>query len=359
MKHLGLALVLLLAAACEDAGDRLPIVEPEAPAANPAPAPAPAVLPVPAGCADDTNVPPRSLACTGLYAAIEAKTVAPGVRTFKPAVELWSDGAGKTRWIFLPGDAPIDNRDRNEWVFPIGTKSWKEFTRDGRRIETRLWQKVRDRFWVKATYLWNADETAAVQSPGGDITLADGSSYHLPTADECQQCHRGRKENLLGFEAVSLGLPGATGMTLAELAARKLLTVPPAATALAIGDDGTGAAAAPLAWLHVNCGTTCHNANSNAVAYGAGLRVRLDPDLLDGGPVNAFDSLGTTIGVPGNAPAWRGTPRIAPGAPEDSLLYQLISQRGTANQMPPIATAVIDEAGAAAVAAWIRRLPPP
>jgi hypothetical protein len=47
-----------------------------------------------------------------------------------------------------------------------------------------------------------------------------------------------------------------------------------------------------------------------------------------------------------------------PGAPEASLLYQLISQRGTAQQMPPIATSVVDEIDDAAVARWIKAMSP-
>jgi hypothetical protein len=39
------------------------------------------------------------------------------------------------------------------------------------------------------------------------------------------------------------------------------------------------------------------------------------------------------------------------------LLYQLISHRGTGNQMPPIATSVVDEADIPLIAAWIEQLP--
>jgi len=75
--------------------------------------------------------------------------------------------------------------------------------KQGRRVETRLWQKVRDQFWVDATYAWNGDESAAVQSGGGDIPFA-GGIYHIPTQDECEKCHRGRTEHILGFEQVEL-----------------------------------------------------------------------------------------------------------------------------------------------------------
>ncbi len=74
-------------------------------------------------------VPPSTLACTGLYADIVTKTLAPGVRFYAPAVPLWSDAAQKGRWIQLPAGTQIDASDPNEWTFPVGTKVWKEFSK--------------------------------------------------------------------------------------------------------------------------------------------------------------------------------------------------------------------------------------
>ncbi len=304
--------------------------------------------------------PPPTLICTGLYADIVAKDLAPGVTAYAPAVPLWSDGADKQRWISLPAGTVIDTGDPNEWKFPVGTKAWKEFSRDGHRVETRLWQKVSDTYWVNATYAWNGDETAAMKSAGGDIPFgADGDTYHIPTNDECEKCHRGRTDRLLGFEQIGLGLPGATGMTLDQLVATGRLSAPPASTVMAIGDDGTGVAAPALAWLHSNCGTTCHNGNSNATAYPSGLRLRLDAMQLDGRSSADFDSLRTSVGVSVNAPAWKGQTRIVPGDPTRSLLYHLIANRGTGNQMPPIASRIVDTEHTPLVEAWIAAMPAP
>lgn len=312
---------------------------------------------LPPECAGAT-VPPSSLVCTGLYADVAAKLTAPGVEPYAPAVPLWSDGASKQRWISLPAGQQIDNSTPDEWTFPVGTKLWKEFAKDGRRVETRLWQKVSATYWAGATYAWNADETAATLSGGGDIPWGSGT-YHIPTSDECQKCHRGRTDRILGFDQVLLGLDGATGMTLAQLAAAGRLTVPPASTQLSIGDDGTGQAAPALAWLHVNCGTTCHNRNSNATAWSTGMFLRLPADQLDGRPVGAFDTVSTTVGTPAASTAWQGQTRIVPGDPGASLLYHLITNRGQGNQMPPIATSIVDPEGVARVGAWIQQLPAP
>lgn len=315
-------------------------------------------LVLPAICNTDTQLPPKNLVCTGLYSDIATRTLAPGILAYAPAVPLWSDGAEKYRWIYLPPGTQIDNSDPNEWKFPVGTKLWKEFDRGGQRVETRLWYKARDGFWVDATYAWNADSTAATISAGGDITLKDGTAYHIPLGNECTLCHRGRKEHILGFEHVNLALPGATGYTMANLIAEGKLTVPPASASVTIGDDGTGVAAPALGWLHTNCGTTCHNRNQNSTAYGAGMFLRLDPTTLDGRSSAAFDPVKTTIGIMENTPAWAGKTRIVPGRPADSLIYQLITHRGTMDQMPPIASALVDTAHVALVQTWIAAMAP-
>jgi len=313
-----------------------------------------------AECAD-AGTPPSALECTGLYADITTKQIAPGVRAYAPAVPLWADGSGKQRWIYLPPGTKVDASDPNEWKLPVGTKVWKEFSRDGKRVETRLFQKVQSNYWVYTTYQWNAGETAATMSFGGDIPWGDGGTYHIPKPDECDQCHRGRTDHLLGFEQVSLGLPGATGLTLPQLVAEGLISPAPSRTQLTIGDDGTGAAAGPLAWLHINCGVSCHNANENSTAYGASMRLRLDPALLDGRSSADFESRTTTIGVVANTPTWNGQTRIVPGDPHGSLLVKLITNRGTANpvsnQMPPIASVLVDQPDTQAVIDWIAKMP--
>ena len=311
---------------------------------------------------ENAAVPPMNIECTGLYANLASKELAAGVRAYAPAVPLWSDYADKERWIALPAGTTIDRSDPEEWIFPIGTKVWKQFSRNGHRVETRLFQKTDANFWVRTTYAWDADETAAVISGGGDMPLAgDGGSYHIPTPDECDQCHRGRDDHLLGFEEVSLGLAGATGLTLDTLAAEGLLTPPPPRTHLTLGDDGTGIGAAPLAWIHINCGASCHNANSNSTAYGAGMRLRLDPAELDGRSSAGFDARTTTIGQVSTTPTWAGQTRIVAGDPSHSLLAELITNRGTDNpvdnQMPPIASSVIDPTDTQNVLAWIAAMP--
>jgi hypothetical protein len=346
----------LLAAACSSSP-----ASTEAGDAQAADATVPYVDPYAAQCADAGPLP-NAIECTGLYKDLATKELAPGIVPYVPAIPLWADTAEKQRWIYIPPGTTIDTSNPSEWTFPVGTKVWKQFTRDGIVVETRLFRKTEPNYWVYGTYAWNAAFTEATASGGGDIPWGtDGGLYHIPTSDECHQCHRGRTDNLMGFEQVSLGLPGASGLTLAALVSQGLLSPPPASTSLTIGDDGTGIAAAPLAWLHINCGVSCHNDNPNSTAFGSGMNLRLDPLLLDGGSTADVDTRTTTIGMTANNPMWSGQVRIVPGDPTHSLLVELITNRGTdnpaQNQMPPIATYLVDTADTQNVIQWISNMP--
>jgi hypothetical protein len=299
------------------------------------------------------------LDCAGLYSDIVSKKLVDGAEPYAPAVPLWSDGADKHRFIVLPKGTTIDASAPNDWVFPVGTKFFKEFAVGGHRVETRLFEKQSDR-WVRTTYQWTGDESTAIRSDGGDITLAGGAAYHLPTAKECDQCHQGRKDRALGFEQILMGMDAATGMTLSMLAQKKLITPVPANLTPQIADDGTSKAPAVIGWLHVNCGVSCHNDNPSAAGHSTKLRMKLDVAQLDGRSATAYPTLQTTIGVAATTLRWGGKIRITPGSPEQSLLYQLITTRTTGenNQMPPLATNVVPKTDTDAVATWIQSLPP-
>ena len=311
------------------------------------------------GCGNDETIAPTKLECTGLYSDWATKTVAAGVREFAPSAPLWSDGADKHRWVYLPPGTTIDASSRTEWVFPIGTKFWKEFRVRGKRIETRLFKKLRADRWVTAAYAWSKDEMSTTSSMGGDLSDVEtvGQPYHIATQKECSDCHKGRQDRILGFEEISLGGPNATGYTLAELVAEGRLSPPPPAVAMHIPDDGTGLSTPALAWLHVNCGITCHNRNSDATGNGTKMFVRLDPADFGSKPHSEWDIFQTTLRARPITPAWASETRVVPGAPDRSLLVRLISSRGT-EQMPPIGTHLIDHANVDAVKAWIAHMTP-
>jgi hypothetical protein len=163
---------------------------------------------------------------------------------------------------------------------------------------------------------------------------------------------------LLGIEQAALGLATAKGVTLARLLSTKRISGLEGGTHYEIGDDGTGVAAPALGWMHMNCGVSCHNDNPNSKGYPRGMRLALDPEQLDGRDPSEFQSVTTTVGVDATTLRWLGKKRIVAGSPEDSLSYVLLSQRGDKQQqMPPIASMLVDEDNMAIVAEWISKLP--
>jgi len=317
-------------------------------------------LALPAGCVEDWIEPPASLACTGLYLSPADKQVHPDIREFVPADQLWTDGAEKRRWLWLPKGSVIDTLNPNEWSFPVGTKVWKEFKRDGRRLETRLFHKVKQdaaERWIWASYQWKDDETHADFTWGGiDVPVVTGTPHYIPKSEECLTCHRGRTDRLLGVEAVLLGLPGAQGVSLASLVADRRLSSPPSRSEYVIPDDGTGLAAPVMSWLHVNCGVSCHNENPNSKAGLSGQFLRIDARQLEtAAPLHEWNTIKTTLNQQVVA-TYFGSVRIVPGAPDSSLLLRLASTRGALDQMPPLGTRVVDAEQLARVRAWIARL---
>jgi hypothetical protein len=306
---------------------------------------------------------PTKLRCAGLYSDWTQQTIAGENTEFKPAVRLWSDGADKRRWVYLPPGSQIDSSDMNEWKFPVGTKFWKDFSFNGKHVETRTFWKTGPSTWSRTSYRWTADQTDAVRFETGDKNVDVGGpvQYEIPSTDECDTCHGGRQDKILGFDAVALGLAGATGVTLSSLVADGRLTANPPVTSLAIPEDSTGKAAAALGYLHANCGTTCHNRNDSAFCHWSGLFFRLGyEDVSNPGlTVADLDAFKTAVNVPAPA-AGPEFMRIAPGDPAHSGIAYLMGRRVSADvgglQMPLIDTHVVDQAGVAAVTAWIQAL---
>ena len=209
---------------------------------------------------------PATLFDTGLCVDRACTQISPNVHTYTPQFPLWADTATKRRWYYLPPGTQIDTSDMDHWEFPVGTKFWKEFTRDGVRVETRLVMRIgpgqTTADWFYVSYQWNAtnDDTTAV--PMG-VQNANGTQHDIPSRLLCKMCHENLKPSrVLGFGAIQLDAPAtnAGDTTLASLVAANTLTVnPPTPTnGTYFPIDGNKAA---LGYLHANC-SHCHNPTS-------------------------------------------------------------------------------------------------
>jgi hypothetical protein len=329
-----------------DAGDRLD-------AAPPFDAAAPPIDTFDASLPD----PLVTLSQTGLYADLAKKTVADSAVPFVPVSPLWSDGAEKHRWIVLPPGTTIDTSDMDHWRFPVGTRLFKEFAREGKRLETRLIAHradtgvVDDDWWV-GSFVWRDDESDADLAPDGQEDIR-GTDHDAPSQTRCFACHIGEPGRVLGFSALQLSKgAGASGTTVRSLASAGLLSHPPPTGTDAPFPEAGSPAGLAAAYLHANCGH-CHNP-AGAAWPDTSMVLRLS---VADGDLAQSDLVKTTVGValsrwskPGYAL------RIAPGTPSASGVLYRMSARGDNDQMPPIATEHTDPAGLGALTTWIESL---
>ena len=321
---------------------------------------------------DDCTIPagavlPGELRCTGLYGNWAARELACGVTAYAPAFALWSDGAGKERYVALPPGTTVDVSDPDAFQFPVGTSFWKEFRLpSGKLAETRLLRKS-DAGWIYTSYVWSEDETTAVQTNDGVPNLRE-SGHTVPSRTECKQCHAGRPDYVLGWDAFLLG-PGATGVTRESLVEKGLVDwtgrSDGAPNPLDIDVPGDEVERAALGYLHANCGASCHNPTAPALGRETGLFLYLDPELLDSVQTTpAFASANGRIPSP-NAPILDlPVPESGPFVDlrpldvERSLLLVRMQVRGVEAQMPRLATNRVDDDGVLRVKAWIEHMTP-
>lgn len=295
-----------------------------------------------AACTDDAD----RLSATGLYADITSGELADGVLPVEPKFPLWSDGASKQRWLYLPPGTQIDTSKMDRWTFPVGTRLWKEFARDGARLETRVLVKE-PQGWTRVSYVWNHEQTDAFAAPEGANDVL-GTAHDVPAADTCKDCHGGVADMVIGVSAIQLD------HTLDDLAARGLISVAPAGSYAVPGNDLERAA---LGYLHGNCGH-CHDpkASGPSALY---LHLALSVGTL--ASITDTPTYKTAIGAASHVPMPLADTNarllVVPGDPDASLLYVRVRRR-TQGQMPPLATELVDEDAAELLARWIRALPP-
>ena len=281
---------------------------------------------------------PTMLSQAGLYDDIETESLAENALEFTPRFPLWTDGATKRRWLLLPPGEAVDTRDPGDWVFPVGTRTFKEFTRDGVRVETRLNLKTSDG-WAAASYHWDeAGSDATLQLNAADNV--GGTAHDVPSATECAACHGGRGDFTLGFSATQLDGEARTSLFEAGVLSD------PVEAALEL--DPT--AAEGLGYLHGNC-SHCHNPTRDQQPQAT--------DCYAPGERNEFDlTLPHDLGDVARAPAVR-TARSQLGGPRDSKVLDRMSTRVQDDDrpaMPPLGTELVDEEGLAAVRALIATL---
>ena len=300
---------------------------------------------------------PQFLSQTPLYSDIVAKEIDPTVSYFAPLYQLWSDNDEKSRWIYIPECEQIDTADMNDWQFPVGTRFFKEFSVNGRRIETRMISRIGTgaRDFAYVSYMWNEAETEAEKIGPEGVRNAQGTEHDIPSLKQCWQCHGsyatggGRPSRGLGFSAIQLNHDGP-GLTLTQLHQEERLNHPPSEDISIPGDDQTQRA---LGYLHANCGN-CHNQSADGLP-------QFDMDLWLDVEHTSLEETGVwKTAVNQDTQIFKDqhvSGRIIGGDPAHSALYYRMAQRGNIAQMPPVASKIADEQGLSIVSDWIEGLP--
>lgn len=310
---------------------------------------------------------PRLLSQTGLLVP-GSTAIAPGALAFSPQYPLWSDGTTKRRWLQLPPGTWIDGAQPEAWVFPPGTRLWKEFSY-GRPVETRLVERLADGSWRFATYVWNsAGSDAELAPPEGNpawpVAAAPDGRYTILAEADCRACHEASRVPALGFSALQLSsdrdplaphrqprLPGEADLqTLVTRGWLRNLPPPVLATPPRIVAASATERAA-LGYLHGNCGH-CHDGRTDSPLP---VKVTLAQSLRADGSAAALASMlgaSSDYRLPEAAAATRV---VAPGQPEKSVLLLRMRSRNPLSQMPPLGTRLPDAEAVALVERWIKQ----
>ena len=313
---------------------------------------------------------PQRLSDTGLYLP-GTRTVDPRNRPYSPQYPLWTDGAAKSRWVRLPHGGRIDASAADDWNVPVGTTFWKEFAFAGRKVETRLSQRVTTDRWAYASYVWNDAQTEARLAPEQGVPavveVASGKRHDVPARTDCRTCHENGGSPALGFTALQLsddrdpaaphGEPLQAGtVTLRTLLAETLLEpADPALRQHAPRIAGDPRSRAALGYLTGNCGH-CHNERSAVATVRFPLRVPVfaRPAQTDDIVAQLLARV-TTWDLPGRVPGTSAM--IEPGVPDLSVLLARMRSRRPSSQMPPLGTVVADREALELMTAWIAAMP--
>lgn len=349
--HLSCAVLAILGGACgsDSMSDPDATVADAARPADAAPDAAPDAVPPP-----DASIFPATLEESGLYSDFAGRVIADDILEYTPAYELWSDGAAKRRWVYLPQGTTIDTTDMDFWVYPEGTKLWKEFSDGGTLLETRLLWKTGPNAgdWYYVSFAWNQAQTEALAAPDGvENTL--GTEFDIPEDRDCRKCHERQPDYVLGFSAIQLAHQNA-GVNLDSLIADGRLSVNPIGTSPYFPVPGTGVEQQMLGYFHGNCGG-CHHRDSDVMDT-TSLNLRLEVATL--ATVEETTSYSTIVDVPNQLVMPGVTALIEPGDVDASSIYVRMNARGTLSQMPEIGTEVIDSDAVAALTQWIADLAP-
>lgn len=315
--------------------------------------------------------PPESLSGYRFFLDAAGREPNTGVTPYDLNTPLYSDGAVKFRYVFVPPGQAAQYRDEAVFEFPVGTVLIKTFAfaADMRRpeenvrfLETRLLIR-RAEGWVAYPYVWNEAQTEARLSPiGADIPVnftneqgqAVALDWAVPNVNECKGCHD------LGGEFTPIG-PNARNLNrdfaYADISSNQLQhwvgaglldRAPADAPRVPSAHDGASGSLdlRARAYLDVNC-AHCHNPQGPAHTSGLDLRWSQHQPL-------AWGVLKRPVAAGRGSAGFEFA--IEPGHPERSILLHRMRSTDPGVMMPETGRTLVDERGAALIEDWIARM---
>ena len=298
---------------------------------------------------------PQNLSDFGFFENQTEQQPGQGVTPYRLNTPLYSDGAEKLRFVYVPGGAAMKAQGEGLLDIPVGGALIKTFAFDqdgGRRlIETRVLLHRADG-WLALPYVWNDEQTEARLAIAGarvDVTTPGGEaiSYRVPNKNQCKECHG------LGGAVTPIG-PKARNLSREWLgkmvASAHLDAVPDGSDQLPIWElrQSADLADAARGYLDVNC-AHCHQPDATASNSGLDLRwEQKSPDAIGIGkrPVAAGRGAGGHMFD------------IVPGSPNTSILTYRMASAEPGVAMPELGKSTVDDDGLDIVRRWIAQMRP-
>lgn len=319
------------------------------------------------------KTPPKLLSEFGFFDDLAGQKPATGVIPFALNTPLFSDGALKQRFVYVPAGKAAAYDETEAFDFPVGTALIKTFafpadfrkpTEAVRLIETRLLLR-QAAGWQAWAYVWNTEQTEATLKIAGakvDVSTAAGDggrltfTYSVPNKNQCKACHAFNGEIVpLGPKARNLNgrfdYPQGALNQLAHWTAVGILSGAPDPEASSAAPDWRDASAALDArartWLDVNC-AHCHRREGPASNSGLFLTFGEQQPVAYGvlkRPVAAGKGSGDRAFD------------IKPGDPDGSILPYRVESTEPGVMMPELGRHIADPDAVALLRAWIAAMP--
>lgn len=280
---------------------------------------------------------------------------------------LYSDYAGKARFIFFPKGSTANYNNAGVLNFPEGTLILKTFyfSKDlrnealGRKIlETRV-LFLKNGIWHSGNYHWNNEQTEAfLEEEEKEVTanwidvngISQTTQYLIPSNLDCEKCHKSNETlEPLGPKARNLNklFNGKNQLqALNELGFLKGLPALGSIPKVPKWDDPSSGSLdlRARAYLDINCGH-CHNENGNA-----NFTILLNWEA-------GVDKLGKCQTPSYGSRSGGFSFDIVPGKADSSVMTYRMGETNQ-NKMPSIAKTFVHKEGVELIKNWINEMTP-